>query len=397
MTRWRREERTAPWVDKTMVSTNVERSRLVGRALVTVGLVTATVGVLLALIVLPLGSDDAASFVARLPMFLQTAISLIPEGTPLWLLVITGVLMLFAGLALLKRGRRHFVGTYRPGELCASENTVLYLRPFVADTSPIPYTTPPDFFVLAGILDMRVWTGMLLRLRGVSRYEEFIAYAFRRLGTLVTIGDPTERLPQLGATRVYVASSGSVASAGEDAWKTEVTAEIARAKLVLLHIGFSEGLRWELETVVAVADPQRVVLCVNPLGKRKPGFRNIVDIARRAEVKIVWSEFRQANGAIFPRGLPETIGDARFVKFDANWTAEPLQAKRGLVWFLSLGSRRLRRDTIDGALAWLSWVMVPDRFGRRLVRRFINFATFLILFAAAILALIPLLGLLARL
>lgn len=372
----------------------VEPSHVVGRALVTVGLMMAITGLLLVLIVLPLGSEDAVSFVMRLPAFLQAAISRIPEGTPLLVLAVPGALTFIAGVALLKRGRRHLVVTYHAGAITTSENTLLYLRPFVADKSPIPFTTPLDFWVLAGVFDMRVWTGISLVLRGVSRYEEFIAYAFRRLGTLVTIGDPAERLPRLGGTRVYVPSSGSIGSAGGDAWKTEVNEQIAHAKLILLHVGPSEALRWEAETVVAIADPQRVVLCVNPLGKRKPSFRNLVDIARRAEVNIVWKEFKDARGAIFPRGLPETIGDARFVKFDANWTAEPLQAKRGLIWFLSLGTRRLRRDTIDGALVWLSWVMVPDRFARRLARRFINLATFIVL--VVLLATIALLVLISR-
>lgn len=366
---------------------NVEPSRLVGRALVTVGLMMAITGVLLFLIVLPLGSEDAASFVMRLPAFLQAAMSRIPEGTPLLVLAVPGPLTFVAGVALLKRGRRHLVATYHAGALRTRENALLYLRPFVADKSPIPYTTPLDFWVLAGFFDMRVLTGMWLRLRGVSRYEEFIACAFRRLGTLVTIGDPTERLPQLGGTRVYVPSSGSTGSAGEDAWKTEVNQQMAHAKLILLHVGFSEAVRWEIERVIAVADPQHVVLCVNPLGKRKAGFRNLVDSARRAEVSAVWREFRESCGAIFPRGLPETIGDARFVKFDANWTAEPVQVKRGLLW---LTTRRPRRDTIGGALSWLSWVMVPDRFARRLARRLINAASFFILVVAVILAIIAL-------
>jgi hypothetical protein len=377
-------------------SDNVEPTRVVGRALITLGVTLATIGVLLVLIVLPLGSDDAASVVSRFPVFLQNAISRIPEGTPLLVVELPGAIAFAAGVALLKRGRRYFVATYRAGLLRPSENTILYLRPFVADKTPVPYTTPLDTWVLAGMFDMRVWTGLLLRLRGVTRYEEFIAYAFRRLGTLVTIGDPTEQLPQLGATRVYVPSSGSVGSVGTDAWQTEVAKQIACAKLILLHVGSSAGIRWEIERVIAVADPRRVVLCVYRPGKRKPGLRNL-DSAHRSEVKTVWKEFREAHGAIFPHGLPETIGDGRFIKFDANWTAVPLQAKRGIIWFFPSRTGRLRRDTIDGTLVWLSWVMVPDRFARRLVRRLINFATCVIIFfAALILAVITLAPLISR-
>jgi hypothetical protein len=339
---------------------------------------TATIGVLCMLIVFP----DAAFFVMRLPIWLQTVISQIPEGTPVILVILPGASAIAAGLHLVNRGRRHLVVAYRAGQFSASENTLLYLRPFVADKSPFPYTTPLDNWVLFGFLcDLRAWTARWLTLRGVIRYEEFIEYAFRRFGTLVTIGDPTERLPQLGAKRVYIESSGSTGRKAEDAWKTEVAEQIARAKLILLHVGFSEAIRWEIKTVIEVADPLRIVLCVYPPGKRKLGFRNL-DSARRAEVNILWTEFRETCGAIFPRGLPEAIGDARFVKFDASWTAQPVQATTRIAWFLPARTPRPRRDTIDGALVWLSWLMVPERFPRRLARRFINVATFFLAIVA---------------
>jgi hypothetical protein len=89
-----------------------------------------------------------------------------------------------------------------------------------------------------------------------------------------------------------------------------------------------------------------------------------------------WSQFREACITIFPHGLPETIGDARFVKFDANWTPEPVQApKRRLAWFLPGGSLRIRRNTTDGVLAWLTWVVVPEPFIRSFIRSCINIAT----------------------
>ena len=286
-------------------------SRLIGSAFIVAGLLTATIGVLAVLIVLPLGDDDAVSFVMRLPTFLLILNSQVPEGTPLLFLMLPGLLTLFAGYALLKLGRRHLVATYPAGAIRASGDRLLYLRPFIADKSPIPITLPLDFF-LFGFFEMRVWTFTWLVMRGITRYEELIAYAFRRVGRLVTIGDPKERLPQLGASRVYAASSGSTGSAGEAPWKTAVAEQMAGARLILLHVGISDAIRWEIEAVVALADPQPVLLCVNPPGKRKTKLRGL-DSALRAEVKAAWRQFRDACGTIFPQSLPETIGDARFV------------------------------------------------------------------------------------
>lgn len=39
--------------------------------------------------------------------------------------------------------------------------------------------------------------------RGVHRFGELSAFAFRRMGTLVTLGDPREDLPLLRAVRLY--------------------------------------------------------------------------------------------------------------------------------------------------------------------------------------------------
>jgi hypothetical protein len=194
---------------------NRRQSRLAGCALVAVGLLTAAIGVLAVLIVIPLGDDDASSFVMRLPKFLQLIISQVPVGTPLLLLTLPGTLTILAAYALLKLGRRHLVATYSPSMIRASGDTLLYLRPFIADKSPSPYVAPLDFELL-GLFDMQVWTGMWLYLQGITRYEELLAYAFRRVGMLVTIGDPKERLPQVGALRVYSTSSGAAGSASGD-------------------------------------------------------------------------------------------------------------------------------------------------------------------------------------
>jgi hypothetical protein len=342
-------------------------------------------GLLAAVIVFPLGDSDAASFVMSLPVFLQVIISRIPDGTPIQLLMLPGILIIVAGYAFIRRGRRHFVtASGARGQLPGSD-TILYLRPFDADTSPLPSLLTRESFFL---LETKLWTTAWLVLRGNTRYEELLTYAFRRLGRIVTLGDPKERLPQLGASRMY-APSGRPGSSGGEEWKTVVAEQIARAKLILLHVGISSGLHWEVETVIAAADPLHVLLCINPAGKPKKRIRNILDSARRREVDATWREFREALGAFFPRGLPETLGDCRFVRFDAGWTAIPVQVtKRRLAWFVPTRPRWPGRDTIDGVLAWLLWLMIPEPLARKMARRTINFATFMVAFLGVITAIV---------
>src|SRR4051812_41304630 len=49
-----------------------------------------------------------------------------------------------------------------------------------------------------------------------------------------------------------------------------------------------------------------------------------------------------------------------------------LPPKLKVAWFLPGGMLRARRDSIDGVVAWLSWLIVPEPVARRLARRFIT-------------------------
>src|SRR5262249_47634538 len=157
---------------------------------------------------------------SQLRHFLQPVIAMIPEGTPLLLLILPGVLMIVAGYAFVKRGRRHLVATYEASEPHVFRDPILYLRPFVADASPTRFSPTMDWFLL-GVFDkgLRMWVWLLMR--GVSRYEELLAYGFRRVGTFVAIGDPKERLPPLGATRIYSEVPDSTGSVDRETWKIE--------------------------------------------------------------------------------------------------------------------------------------------------------------------------------
>jgi hypothetical protein len=55
---------------------------------------------------------------------------------------------------------------------------------------------------------------------------------------MVALGRPRERLPKPGAVRIY---------APDGKWKDLVDHELSRARLVILRIGTTEGLRWETE------------------------------------------------------------------------------------------------------------------------------------------------------
>ena len=131
-------------------------------------------------------------------------------------------------------------------------------------------------------------------------HEERMARALRTIGPFVAIGDPTEELPLLGAARVYSA---------DDGWQMTVDELTARAAIVLLQTGDSDGLAWEVHHVVELGAPERVILALPLAGKRNGRSR-----PER------YDAFRRKFNDVFPRRLPESIGHSQFAYFDSDWT-----------------------------------------------------------------------------
>lgn len=120
------------------------------------------------------------------------------------------------------------------------------------------------------------------------------------IGPVVAIGKPGERLPKLGAARLYVA---------DDQWQDKVRELSSRAALTVLGIGESDGLFWELERIVGQADPTRVLLYEPPLAKERDG---------------IYARFVERANRVLPRSLPAQLGIARYIGFHADWTPVPL-------------------------------------------------------------------------
>jgi hypothetical protein len=74
-----------------------------------------------------------------------------------------------------------------------------------------------------------------------KRLEEMIGEELTRIGPFVAIGKPGERLPQLGAQRLYVA---------DDEWQDVVRAYIGRAGRIIMIAGTTHWVRWELASTI---------------------------------------------------------------------------------------------------------------------------------------------------
>lgn len=119
---------------------------------------------------------------------------------------------------------------------------VLYLRSFEEDKRRGRlYERPPLSF------------GSILfsPLLSTLTYEEQMVAALQEIGPVVSVGLPGQRLPEVGAKRLYIKTSE---------WRSAVLDLMDQAYLVILAMGSSDGLAWELEQARQRLPPNRLVL-----------------------------------------------------------------------------------------------------------------------------------------
>ena len=129
-----------------------------------------------------------------------------------------------------------------------------------------------------------------------GREEEQVVPVFKRFGPVVALQDPSKLLADNpGAARLAVKGD----------WRDELRELLVDSQCVLIRIGTTEGLLYEIYVATAILDPRQLLL-----------FLPSDDKTRKQE----WVEFRRAAERYFPQGLLESItDDAVFVRFGMDW------------------------------------------------------------------------------
>jgi TM2 domain-containing membrane protein YozV len=127
-------------------------------------------------------------------------------------------------------------------EVLASDprRPVVYLRSFGVD----------DQFQ---ITTSGLWARIMALLNYVASVspEQEMAFFMERIGPVVAIGKPGERLPELGAARLYVE---------DDEWRRVVGNFMNDAALVVIRAGETANLWWETEEALTRCSPERVMI-----------------------------------------------------------------------------------------------------------------------------------------
>jgi hypothetical protein len=197
------------------------------------------------------------------------------------------------GYRCLRRGRQLVAISAEEVLQKDSRPYVLYLRSFSDDV----VTNEADT-----IVGMQGTSGPTV----TATEEEQLVQAFNLLGPVIALGLPGEDLPPTGAARKYVASN-------ED-WKDIVSQYISQARLIVIRAGNGPGFWWELETVINLVSPNRLLILV-PFSKEQ------------------YQAFRERAETFLPRKLPEYDGKQSYgtlkgcICFRNDWMGSFLRLK----------------------------------------------------------------------
>jgi hypothetical protein len=197
------------------------------------------------------------------------------------------------------RARRLLAGSANQKLKTDHRPPVLYLRAFVHDgKAPIGTVTP-------------------------RTEESRITSELGRIGPVVAIGRPGESISHLGASRLYVSDSQ---------WKEVAFELMAGARLILMRLAETDGVRWELGTLKTHVNPEKLVLWIQG----------------------DWKKFRALTEESLGLELPSDLHGRNFIAFDKNWNPLTLWARLG------------HEDTFDWFLSPLSFCNERRRWLRRL-------------------------------
>jgi len=142
-----------------------------------------------------------------------------------------------------------------------------------------------------------------LSFRRWDRFEEIMASALWRYGPVVGLGEPGTRLPPLGAAREFHA---------EGDWQGAVVGHIDHSALVVMTVGRTESLVWEMRQLKAQNALGRTMFLIPPVRARERALRQqvlctVLELPREALVSAEASDRQVLLVAPRDHGTPLVI------------------------------------------------------------------------------------------
>jgi hypothetical protein len=246
------------------------------------------------------------------------------------LIIIAFILLARGSIMLFRSGWKYDARTAEEALALDPRPPVVYLRSFGIDD---------QILVPAPGLAAKL-TGLFTYTASISPEQE-MAFILERVGPVIAIGKPGERLPQLGAARLYV---------GDDEWRAVVGKLMNDAALVVIRAGDTANLWWEVQEALSRCSRERVIIVAlgqpGTLAAFEQRFVNAFGTPSARSAASGSGGLLRLLQLIFPYGR----GVGTIIYFDSKgkpWT-EPLSFR--LTWLgVILGPYRPYRDALQAA------------------------------------------------
>lgn len=207
---------------------------------------------------------------------------------------IVGFLVLASGARQFSHARQHMALSAEDVLSTDPRPAILYLRSFSQDDQRAP-GDPDQPSHMFRPSDRVALPGFWLNRRHMT-FEEWLCKAMQTIAPVVTIGKPGEPLPRLGAARKYVSNHS---------WQAEVLRLFEITQFTCLVLGSSEGLQWELKTVMNQGNPKKVLLV----------------FPQNTNPQYIWGSFiNNIYGCVNDRVLPKNVPSHSLgVVFSRDW------------------------------------------------------------------------------
>ncbi|WP_182908583.1 hypothetical protein [Microbispora sp. H13382] len=275
--------------------------------------------------------SEADGDVTRLPLWVRLLIMAV--------VFVAGILLFAGSGGLLKRGRRHRHRIIPSFDELVGERYLLYLRPFSIDPlMALPPAEAPGWGFRSPF-----------ELPGLTQ-EEFLVRQFRGLGRVVAIGQPGERLPEIGAERGYLPV---------EEWQESVSRLLRGAHAVIMTASPGPGTMWEFTEAVRTVAPARLLLLVYG-DEDYHAFREGVaqEYATRSSAEAADAEWPplprlpDIPPAPYVKGLPWDFPLEGILSFDPRWRPRftrfpPAVPRVRHVWTIRRLVRRELKPVLD--------------------------------------------------
>lgn len=210
--------------------------------------------------------------------------SYIPGGLSLLLYMPTAMLV-YSGYQLCQK-------IQKKEKYSADSPNILYLRAF-DDDQRITLQPTSGLAVVVGLIDLMPFNSIrsgldgarfrslktfaylfnpirVIRLffnKGADTCEEVISSYFSKLGNVIAVGQPGQRLVTPGAKRIYLEDSE---------WQSKILEYLEQAWIVIIQPGAGAGVRWEIEKTFEIVPFERILLSLACFWKRPEMFENFL-------------------------------------------------------------------------------------------------------------------------